>query len=126
MKEHLLGELSVDTTWHFKAVCFIEKADTTLFMARQYEKKAEKLDREQKARLYCGRCTVKTECLADGLRLSADSTFLWGGFNNTERNRLRIATKEDFNNDAIWDNLEYEQKAVLMLSFHDNQAIIVA
>ena len=78
-------------SWQDDAAC--RGADTTLFFAPNYfEKRAEKLGRESRAKLICSGCSVREPCLDYALS-TRDPHGIWGGLNELERRRL-LHTRE--------------------------------
>lgn len=72
--------------WQFEAACRGE--DAALFFAPNYfERREEKAGREAKAKVFCTRCPVKSECLEYALRIR-EPHGIWGGLNEIERRAL--------------------------------------
>jgi WhiB family redox-sensing transcriptional regulator len=57
------------------------------FPPPQFERKAEKLDRERRAKAICMDCRVRDECLSYALRIR-EPHGIWGGLNENERKVL--------------------------------------
>lgn len=73
-------------TWRFLAACRGE--DSRLFFAPNYfERKHEKDAREARAKLLCGRCEAREQCLDYALR-TRETHGVWGGLNEQERRQL--------------------------------------
>ncbi|MFL5767993.1 MAG: WhiB family transcriptional regulator [Actinomycetota bacterium] len=71
------------TGWQFRAECRGE--DSSLFFAPNYfERREEKLAREARAKAFCDRCPVRTDCLEYALD-SREGHGVWGGLNELER-----------------------------------------
>jgi WhiB family transcriptional regulator, redox-sensing transcriptional regulator len=69
--------------WQFQAACRGE--DSSLFFAPNYfEKREEKLAREARAKAFCDRCPVRTDCLEYALDIR-ENHGVWGGLNELER-----------------------------------------
>jgi WhiB family redox-sensing transcriptional regulator len=69
--------------WQFRAACRGE--DSSLFFAPNYfERREEKLGREARAKVFCDRCPVRTDCLEYALD-SREGHGVWGGLNELER-----------------------------------------
>jgi WhiB family redox-sensing transcriptional regulator len=71
------------TGWQFQAACRGE--DSSLFFAPNYfERREEKLAREARAKAFCDRCSVRTDCLEYALDVR-EAHGVWGGLNELER-----------------------------------------
>lgn len=57
------------------------------FPPSQFERKDERLEREQRAKGICGQCPVCKPCLAYALRIR-EPHGIWGGLNELERRSL--------------------------------------
>lgn len=58
------------------------------FPPPQFEGKAEKVEREARAKAICAQCSVRDECLDYALRIR-EQHGIWGGLSEVERrNRL--------------------------------------
>ncbi|MFL5737995.1 MAG: WhiB family transcriptional regulator [Actinomycetota bacterium] len=69
--------------WQFSAACRGE--DSSLFFAPNYfERREEKLGREARAKAFCARCDVRTDCLEYALDVR-EGHGVWGGLNELER-----------------------------------------
>ena len=72
--------------WRLDAECRGE--DPAMFFAPSYfERRAEKLGRESRAKAICSRCPVREECLEFALRVR-EPHGVWGGLNEQERRQL--------------------------------------
>ena len=78
--------LDVDSTWKERAAC--RGPDTWLFFPpNQFERKDEKLAREEQAKAICATCPVREPCLAYALRIR-EPHGIWGGMSEAERRPL--------------------------------------
>ena len=72
--------------WQFLAACRGE--DSALFFAPNYfERREEKLAREARAKAFCARCPVRTDCLEYALDVR-EGHGVWGGLNELERRAM--------------------------------------
>lgn len=72
--------------WQAKAACRGPQA-AVFFPPSQFERKDERLEREQRAKLICAQCPVRTPCLEYALRIR-EPHGIWGGLNELERRHL--------------------------------------
>ena len=72
--------------WQLKAACRGPHA-AVFFPPSQFERKDERVDREQRAKLICGQCPVRQPCLEYALRIR-EPHGIWGGLNEVERRQL--------------------------------------
>jgi WhiB family transcriptional regulator, redox-sensing transcriptional regulator len=77
----------VDDEWRDNASCSRLNA-VFFFPPGHFERKAEKDDRENRARALCAECPVRAECLGHALEIG-ETHGIWGGLNELERRRLR-------------------------------------
>jgi WhiB family transcriptional regulator, redox-sensing transcriptional regulator len=79
-----------DDTWQRKAAC--RGPESALFFAPTLpEGRAERDEREARAKQICGECSVRCECLEFALRIR-EPHGIWGGLNEHERRELLEAT----------------------------------
>jgi WhiB family transcriptional regulator, redox-sensing transcriptional regulator len=75
-----------DDAWQVRAACRGPQA-VAFFPPAQFERKDEKLLREQRAKEICRTCPVRQPCLAYALRIR-EPHGIWGGLNEVERRAL--------------------------------------
>jgi WhiB family transcriptional regulator, redox-sensing transcriptional regulator len=75
-----------DDAWQLRAACRGPQA-AAFFPPPQFERKDEKLGREQRAKEICRTCPVRQPCLAYALRIR-EPHGIWGGLNENERKNL--------------------------------------
>jgi WhiB family redox-sensing transcriptional regulator len=73
-------------TWQVKAACRGPQA-TVFFPPQQFERKADRLERERRAKRICSQCDVRRECLQYSLEIR-EPHGIWGGLNESERRTL--------------------------------------
>ena len=73
-------------SWQVRAACRGPHA-SIFFPPAQFERKEEKLGREQKAKAICASCPVREPCLAYALRIR-EPHGIWGGMSESERRPL--------------------------------------
>ena len=81
--------MSAETTidaWKRLAACRGPQADL-FFPPTTFERKREKLEREQRAKMICVSCPVRQDCLDFALRVG-EGHGIWGGLNENERRAL--------------------------------------
>jgi WhiB family redox-sensing transcriptional regulator len=72
--------------WRQMAAC--KGAQASLFFPPcQFERKRERLVREQAAKSICARCPVRDQCLEFAL-MAREPYGVWGGLNELERRKL--------------------------------------
>ena len=76
----------VDENWQLKAACRGPHA-TVFFPPPQFERKEEKLQRENRAKDICSTCSVKKDCLEYAVSIR-EPHGIWGGLNEAERKQL--------------------------------------
>lgn len=81
-----MSALSAEEGWQTKAACRGPQA-AVFFPPPQFERKEEKLEREQRAKLICAQCTVRRACLEYALAIR-EQHGIWGGLNESERKSL--------------------------------------
>lgn len=79
----------VEETWQLQAACRGPHAGV-FFPPSQFERKEDKLEREERAKAICAECPVQKECLEYALAIR-EQHGIWGGLNEVERKQL-IAT----------------------------------
>ncbi|MCP4435058.1 MAG: WhiB family transcriptional regulator [Actinomycetia bacterium] len=69
--------------WQVKAACRGPQAEV-FFPPPQFERKADRLERERRAKRICVTCDVREECLEYSLHIK-EPHGIWGGLNEAER-----------------------------------------
>jgi WhiB family redox-sensing transcriptional regulator len=69
--------------WQIKAACRGPQA-AVFFPPPQFERKADRLERERRAKRICTECAVRQECLDYSLQIR-EPHGIWGGLNEAER-----------------------------------------
>ena len=72
--------------WQDRAACRGPHA-SVFFPPSQFERKEERLEREQRAKMICAQCPVRKPCLDYALRIR-EPHGIWGGLNEVERRHL--------------------------------------
>ena len=72
--------------WQDKAACRGPQADV-FYPPPRTEPRAERAEREARAKAICGRCSVIDECLEHALAVG-EMYGIWGGHNEIERRRM--------------------------------------
>ncbi|MSV88685.1 MAG: WhiB family transcriptional regulator [Actinobacteria bacterium] len=75
-----------DHQWQVRAACRGPQA-VMFFPPAQFERKDEKLEREQRAKGICVSCSVRKDCLDYALRIR-EPHGIWGGLSEVERRAL--------------------------------------
>jgi WhiB family transcriptional regulator, redox-sensing transcriptional regulator len=81
-----MSALRVDETWQTKAACRGPQA-AVFFPPSQFERKDEKLEREERAKEICQGCSVREPCLDYAVSIR-EPHGIWGGQNEAERKQL--------------------------------------
>ena len=81
-----MSALRNDDSWQLKASCRGPQS-AVFFPPSHFERKEEKLEREQRAKAICASCSVKEPCLQYALRIR-EPHGIWGGLNEFERKQL--------------------------------------
>ena len=77
----------IHDVWQVKAACRGPQA-AVFFPPPQFERKADRLERERRAKAICGECPARQECLE--YALANDERFgIWGGLSERERRKLK-------------------------------------
>jgi WhiB family redox-sensing transcriptional regulator len=76
----------VDETWQVRAACRGPHAGV-FFPPAQFERKEDKLAREQRAKAICNACPVREPCLEYAIRIR-EPHGIWGGLNEVERRAI--------------------------------------
>ena len=76
----------VDDNWQLQAACRGPHS-AVFFPPTQFERKDDKLQREERAKEICAECTVRTDCLGYALEIR-EPHGIWGGLNEVERKVL--------------------------------------
>lgn len=72
--------------WQVRAACRGPQA-AVFFPPPQFERKADRLERERRAKQICTECVVRGECLEYSLQIR-EPHGIWGGLNESERRGL--------------------------------------
>ena len=72
--------------WQIKAACRGPHA-AVFFPPSHFERKDEKLEREERAKAICQSCAVREPCLEYAMRIR-EPHGIWGGLNELERKHL--------------------------------------
>ena len=72
--------------WQVKAACRGPHA-AVFFPPSHFERKDEKLEREERAKAICATCPVREPCLDYAIRIR-EPHGIWGGLNELERKHL--------------------------------------
>ncbi|MGB6058084.1 MAG: WhiB family transcriptional regulator [Microthrixaceae bacterium] len=75
--------------WQAKAACRGPQA-AVFFPPPQFERKADRIEREARAKQICRTCPVDHECLEYSLTIK-EPHGIWGGLNEAERRALSEA-----------------------------------
>lgn len=73
-------------SWQNRGACRGPHA-TVFFPPPQFERKADRAEREERARHICSDCPVSDECLEYALEIR-EPHGIWGGLNETERRAI--------------------------------------
>lgn len=79
--DHHVGDV-----WQVKAACRGPQA-AVFFPPAHFERKSDKLRREEQAKSICASCTVREPCLQYALRIR-EPHGIWGGLNEAERRTM--------------------------------------
>ena len=80
---------SLQDDWQIQAACRGPHA-TVFFPPPQFERKDDKLQREQRAKAICAGCSVRDDCLDYAFSIR-EPHGIWGGLNETERRQILSA-----------------------------------
>ena len=83
-----VSALRTDDVWQVKAGCRGPQA-VVFFPPSHFERKDEKVEREQRAKAICATCPVKQPCLDYAIRIR-EPHGIWGGLNENERKQLLV------------------------------------
>lgn len=72
--------------WQLKAACRGPQS-AVFFPPPHFERKADRLERERRAKRICTSCDVRDECLEYSLQIK-EPHGIWGGLNESERRDL--------------------------------------
>ena len=75
-----------DEIWQAKAACRGPQA-VVFFPPQQFERKEERLAREERAKAICRECSVRHPCLDYAVTIR-EPHGIWGGLNENERRSL--------------------------------------
>lgn len=81
MSAHQLSDV-----WQFKAACRGPHS-AVFFPPPHFERKADRLERERRAKRICADCDVRDECLGYSIQIK-EPHGIWGGLNEAERRDL--------------------------------------
>ncbi len=81
-----MSALLADQAWQIKAACRGPQS-IVFFPPPHFERKDEKLEREGRAKMICGSCGVREDCLNYALHIR-EQHGIWGGSNESERKAL--------------------------------------
>ncbi len=81
-----VSALRIDETWQVRASCRGPQA-VVFFPPSHFERKEEKVEREQRAKAICATCPVRRACLDYSVRIK-EQHGIWGGLNEAERKQL--------------------------------------
>lgn len=76
----------VHDIWQVKAACRGPQA-AVFFPPPHFERKADRLERERRAKAICGECPSRRECLDYAVEIR-EPHGIWGGLNESERRDL--------------------------------------
>jgi WhiB family transcriptional regulator, redox-sensing transcriptional regulator len=79
-------EHRIDDAWQVRAACRGPQS-VVFFPPSHFERKSDKLRREEQAKNICATCTVREPCLQYALRIR-EPHGIWGGLNEVERRDL--------------------------------------
>ena len=77
---------TVNETWQLRAACRGPRS-TVFFPPTSGERRDEREAREARAKVICGECSVRAECLDYALSIR-EPHGIWGGLNENERREL--------------------------------------
>lgn len=75
-----------DDSWQLKAACRGPQS-AVFFPPPQFERKEDKLHREDRAKEICASCSVRRDCLDYAIAIR-EPHGIWGGLNESERKDL--------------------------------------
>ena len=81
-----MSALRNDDDWQIKAACRGPQAEV-FFPPSHFERKDEKVERENRAKGICSSCAVRQPCLAYAIRIR-EPHGIWGGLNEVERKQV--------------------------------------
>jgi WhiB family redox-sensing transcriptional regulator len=81
-----VSALRSDDAWQVKAGCRGPQA-AVFFPPSHFERKDEKVEREQRAKGICVSCPVRQPCLDYAIKIR-EPHGIWGGLNEVERKQL--------------------------------------
>jgi WhiB family redox-sensing transcriptional regulator len=87
----LVSALLADQAWQIRAACRGPQS-VVFFPPPHFERKDEKLEREQRAKAICTTCGVRDDCLDYALEIR-EQHGVWGGLNESERKAV-LASRE--------------------------------
>lgn len=81
-----MSAVQVETLWQAKAACRGPQA-AVFFPPSHFERKDEKLGREERAKAICAQCPVRQPCLEYALDIR-EPHGIWGGLNEAQRKAI--------------------------------------
>ncbi|MEO7556344.1 MAG: WhiB family transcriptional regulator [Acidimicrobiales bacterium] len=81
-----MSALRIDDAWQIKAACRGPQA-AVFFPPSHFERKDEKVEREQRAKAICASCSARRPCLDFAVSIR-EPHGIWGGLNEVERKQL--------------------------------------
>ena len=78
----------VEEDWQVRAACRGPQS-VAFFPPSHFERKSEKLKREEQAKAICATCAVREPCLSYALRIR-EPHGIWGGLSEAERRVLVV------------------------------------
>ena len=82
----MVAHRTEEDDWQVQAACRGPQA-AVFFPPPRFERKDEKLEREQRAKEICESCSVRRACLSFALEIR-EPHGIWGGLNEAERRQL--------------------------------------
>ncbi|HEU0190118.1 MAG TPA: WhiB family transcriptional regulator [Mycobacterium sp.] len=83
--EQLPGPNADSWDWQLEGAC--RGVDSSVFFHPDGERGQARVQRERRAKEWCGRCQVAAQCLAHALRVG-EPYGVWGGMSESERDAL--------------------------------------
>jgi WhiB family redox-sensing transcriptional regulator len=80
----------VEDDWQIRSACRGPQA-VIFFPPREFERKADKIQREAQAKEICRTCPVKRPCLDYAIAIK-EPHGIWGGLNEAERKNLVLSS----------------------------------
>ena len=86
-REQPVSSQRVSEAWQVKAACRGPQASSVFFPPASVERKDQKEEREERAKVICATCPVRRPCLDYALQIR-EPHGIWGGLNEVERRQL--------------------------------------